>query len=535
VVASLGVNLLSMAIPITLMQVYDRIVPADAVSTLIWLVVLCVVALLLEGSLRFMRSVVGAWMAARFEHIVGTKAVDKILRSRLGEFRKHSLGAHIDRLNAVGMLRTFYAGQVFQVLLDIPFVFVFLFAVFFLSPKLIIVTISVSVLFLACIAVVKKRFKKVRELQEVQNDRRFDFILEVLGGIHFLKAQAFEEEMMRRYERLQASSAHANMESSGWSAFPSIIGMTFSQINMFGVVGFGAVLVIEGKLTLGGLAACTLLASRAFQPIQNMASFLLRFSQAEIARSHIEQISAMPGDTLADTPTLPREIVGRVEFADVTFGHAEGDAPLFENLNISIPPRGMIGIFGTNSAGTSTFLQLVAGLLQPGSGKITIDDFDLKQWDCSNRRGSVEYVPRIGSLFKGTILDNISMFDPNKATAAFIAAELLDLDDLVASLPNGYETVVDSQAKNFLPPGLVQRICIARALVDRPRVLLFDKCGEVMDRESQRVFRQVLARLKGRCTVIVVSSNAKFLMLADSVYRLSRGKLVERDFRSRVS
>ena len=202
VLASLGVNVLSLAIPITLMQVYDRIVPAESYDTLIWLVALCFGAVAIEGLLRFMRAMVSAWMAARFEHIVGTEAVARILGSRLAEFRKHSLGAHIDRLNAVGMLRTFYAGQVFQVLLDVPFVAVFLLAVYYLLPNLVPVTLCVAALFLLTILLVKKRFKKVRELQELQNDRRFDFILEVLGGIHFLKAQAFEEEMLRRYERL---------------------------------------------------------------------------------------------------------------------------------------------------------------------------------------------------------------------------------------------------------------------------------------------------------------------------------------------
>ena len=535
VVASLGVNVLSLAIPITLMQVYDRIVPAENYDTLIWLVALCAAAVAIEGLLRFMRAVVSAWMAARFEHVVGTEAVGKILGSRLAEFRKHSLGAHIDRLNAVSMLRTFYAGQVFQVLLDLPFVAVFLLAVYYLSPNLVPVTLCVAALFLLAILLVKKRFKKVRELQELQNDRRFDFILEVLGGIHFLKAQAFEEEMLRRYERLQAGAAHANMEASGWSALPTILGVTFSQINMFCVVGLGAFFVIEGQLTLGGLAACTILATRAFQPIQSLAGFLLRFSQAEVARSRVDQISAMPAAAVEGALALPGDLVGKIAFSDVTFGHGDDGPPLFKGLNLDVASREMIGIFGANSTGTSTLLHLMAGLLQPRSGRITIDDLDLSQWDSSNRRGIVEYVPRIGSLFKGTILDNIAMFDSSKANLAYGAAELLELDDLVAALPKGYETEIDSQAKNFLPPGLVQRICIARALVERPRILLFDKCGEVMDRESQRVFGSVLERLKGRCTIVIVSSNTKFLIVADSVYRLGRGKLVERDLRSRVS
>jgi len=187
----------------------------------------------------------------------------------------------------------------------------------------------------------------------------------------------------------------------------------------------------------------------------------------------------------------------------------------------------MVGIHGASLAGTTTLLYLMMGILKPERGTVLIDGYNLSGWDFTDMKGRVEYIPQAASLFKGTLVDNITMFDPNRHAAALDAAGLVGLDELVSRLPMGYETPVSSQASGLLSSGLIQRVAFARALVVRPRILLLDKASAAMDRDSTRVFRWLLEQLKGRCTIVMVTNQHNLLGMADDVFELSAGRLEE--------
>lgn len=525
VAASAAINVLSLAVPLALMQVYDRIIPSKNEDTLIWLVAGAGIALILEGLIRVSRGIISGWVGSRFEHLMGCEAVDRILNCRINEFEQHGLGAHLDRLNAVTTLRGFYGGQVFQAILDLPFAALFLAAIWMLGGDLVFVPLGIVVLFLLTVMLAKRRFEASRREQVILNDRRFNFVIELLTGVHLLKAQAMEEQMLRRHERLQASSAEANMNVSRWGGLPASLGSGFSQIAVFGVVGVGGLAVIDGGLTMGGLAACTLLAGRSIQPVQSVANFWLRFSNAEIARSQLADLVAMDRETPKDALPFPSDVNGTIEFQNVTFRYRDDLAPVLEDASLQIDARTTVGFLGGSSSGTTTLSYLILGALNPTSGGVFIDDYSLAEWDRSNLAGRIEYIPQSGTVFNGTILQNISLFRPAKEALALEVADLLELDDMVALLPQGYETTVDAQSANFMPSGLIQRISIARALVDRPRILIFDKTAAAMDRESELVFDRLLDRLRGMATIIVVTNSPQFLLKADLVYQINDGLL----------
>lgn len=529
IAASLAINALSLAIPLTLMQVYDRIIPYQSTSTLAWFVAVCAVAVLAEGTLRFFRSQISAWGAARFEHLVGMSAMEKILTSSLNDFERSGLGVHLDRMNAVATLRGFYSGQVFQVILDLPFAIMFVAIVWYLGGIVVVVPLIMIALYFALVSVVKRNFETARGTQVTTNDRRFNYIIELLSGVHLLKSQSMEEQMLRRYERLQASTATSNMDVGYWSSLPATIGASFSLITMFGVIAVGGGEVINGQLTLGGLAACMLLAGRALSPIQNAAGFWVRFSNADIARQRLGEIADIEPEIAEGTPDFPGDIDGWIRLKNVSFSYSDELDNLVDDVSLDIEPGEMIGILGKSSSGTSTLMSMILGRTKPTSGNVLIDDYDVNEWDVSNLTGRIEYVSQSGTLFKGSVLDNIAVFDPKMHDAALDAAGLLGLDELVAILPQGYETQVDTQASNFLSSGLIQRICIARALVVKPRILILDKTDASMDRDSLELFEWLIRRLKGTCTMIVISNQNRLLRECDRVFELFYGKLVEKD------
>jgi len=523
--ASFLINMLSLALPVTLMQVYDRILPNKALETLSWLVVACSAALLFEGVLRVSRALISGWMSAKFEHLMGCELIDKLLSSRLTEFEQDRVGTHLERIKSLGMLRGFYSGQIFQILLDLPFVILFIVGIWYLGGVLAFYVLAVIAIFLWLVYSTKERFEQYRYTELDITNKRFSFILELLSGIHTVNALAIEEQMLRRYETLQAKTAKVNIKTSFWGTLPVNLGSMFSNIIMFGIIIIGAEMVLRNELTIGALAASTMLGNRAMQPVQSLASFWLRFSDVKIARSQVERIRGMEPDTLEGVPQFTQDIDGSFEFQNVSFKYEDGKKYIFNSLNFKVESRQMVGVLA--SRGSRTLFYILLGLLKPESGRVLLDNYDIAKWDSSTFRGLVEYIPSESDVFKGSVLENIALFDINKYDASFDAATMVGLDSLVADLPLGYETVVDSQSKKLLPPGLLQRIAIARALVVRPRILIFDRIDMSMDLATKKMFKKLVSDLKGKCTIVLVSDSMDLVGLSDTVCALTSDSMVK--------
>lgn len=525
--SSVLVNTLSMALPLIMMQVYDRILINKASSTLIWLVIGCCTALIFETILRLARSFTSGWMGSRMEHLFGVSAVEKVLSSKLEDFEKHEIGVHLDRINAVSTIRAFYSGQVFQVWMDLPFSLLYLIAIYYLSNTLVLLPLFLIFSFLLIAFFLKKKFEAHRENQVSSNDDRYNFIIEVLREIHLIKSSTVEEQMLRRYETLQAKSADINMAVCVWNMLPGNISVFFSQLTMFGMICVGASYVINGHLTLGGLTACTMLSGRAFQPIQSAAGLWVRFSEAKIAKKQLRHIANLKMEVAKDTPEFPDTLSGSITLDQISYQAQKNSPLLLDNVSLKILPGQFIGITGEDPIASTVLLNCIIGSIQPQSGSVLIDNYNIFNWKHSDLRGKIEILPATGTLFKGTILDNISLFDPNKQPLALDTASLVGLDTLIADLPLGYETQVGAEANKILPNGLIQRICIARALMQRPRILLCNRTCSSLDEESEQLYSSLLGMLKGHCTLIVVSNKSTILKKSDKIFDIKDGQLKE--------
>ena len=526
-VASGLITVFSLGLPLTLMQVYDRVIRNHTTDTLIWLVFGCIIAFSLEWALRYARSWISSWMAARFEHLLSCSAVNRLLSGQLARFQAEEVGVHLDRLNTVGQLKSFYAGQAFQMLLDLPFLVLFLLAIGFVGGWLVLFPIVMILLYLWVIKYFKQGLETAQNEQSVQTDRRYNFIIEILDAISQVKSLTMEEQMLRRYERLQANAATSNMRVNFWNAMPSNIGFLFSQAIMFGTIGFGAGRVLEGTLTVGGLTACTMLGGRSLGPVQAAATFWLKLSEADLLQEKISKIARTEPDTKPGAPPFPSAIEGEIELKNVSYHNLNTGEPILESINLTINPGEMIGISSTDTIATNHMLLIMCGVFNPSHGQVLIDKYDIFQWDHTNLQGRMEYLSGNSYLFRGTILENITLFDTRKKSSALDAASLIELDEMVAQLPKGYETLVGGHTNSVLPSGMLHRIAIARALVVRPRIFLINRVLDVADVDSKRVFKFVLDKLKGNCTIILVSEHERYLAEADRRFSLKKGRLTK--------
>ncbi|OAN43992.1 ABC transporter permease [Paramagnetospirillum marisnigri] len=521
---SVFLNILGLALPMALLQVYDRILPNSSVGTMFLLMGGVLGALLLESTLNFCRSYVTGWVGAKFEHKAGCTALDRLVMAGIDDFEKDGSGAHLERMGSLSMVREFYAGQAILTLLDLPFAILYLGLVAMMGGWLVMVPLVILVAFAVTAIVIGTRLRGSLQKRMTADDRRFNFIIEVLGGIHSVKAFAMEAQMVRRYERLQEACAEGSYRVALNSSTAMGISSFFSQATTIAVAMAGAFVVIQGEMTTGGLAACSMLAGRAMNPLQKALGVWTRFQSFMLARHRLSELFKLNPEAPKGLPKVG-QIKGALEFDNVSFRYGEKLPYIVKDASIAIKEGECIVISAGNGAGKTTLLTLMQGTLRPTQGRLLIDGEPASQYEPQSLRDQVAYLPQMGELFQGTILQNITMFRKEFDDVAVETAGLLGLDEVVATMALGFDTPVGDGAYDSLPRGIKQRIAIARALVNNPRIVLFDEANTAVDATGDNYLRVWLERAKGKRTLVLVTARPSLAKMADRIFELDRGEL----------
>jgi ATP-binding cassette subfamily B protein len=524
VAASLFLNLLGLALPLTLLQVYDRILPSTATDTLSALAVGIVIAVTLETVLRVTRSAVTGWTSARFEHMATIRAFQTMLRRPLDEFERKGAGVHLETLSSIHSLKDFYAGQAFLSVFDLPFAVIYLGLMALFGGWLVMVPILLMLVFGVAALSVGRRMMEAIASRIRNDDSRINFIVEVLCGIQTIKSLAMEAQMMRRYERLLENSSQSEFAVAELSAKSQSLALLFSHLTTILVVAAGCIGVIDGNMTTGVLAACSLLAGRCIQPMQAAMDRWNRFQTARLAEERVVAMLEQDAEGLqAELPRL-EAVEGRLALEGVSLRYGNA-APLLDEVDLAIEPGEMVGVSGENGVGKSTLMGVLAGLIAPDGGMVRIDGHDIASFDPSSVRARVAFISQRPELFRGTILENITLFDPSRAARAKALASELGIDRFIARLPLGYETLVSDGGTESLPRGIRQLLAIARALAHDPRVVLFDEANSAVDGAGDAALRTVFEGLKGKATVVMMTSRPSMLNMCDRTFKLAGGRL----------
>jgi ATP-binding cassette subfamily B protein len=520
-IASTVINILTLAMPVMILQIYDRIIPHQSVSTLGLLAGGVVAALMLEAFVRIGRNYITGWLGAAFEHRLSCEAFKRLLRAPLPDFEREGATVLMERLRAGGKVREFYSGQALLSLFDLPFVVVYLVLIGFLGGWLVLVPLALVVAFGYLAFRNGRRVRADIVRRSEFDERRFSFLAETLSGIHSVKSMAMEETMQRRYEMLQDVNVEHSHDSAKHSVTALNLASVFAQIATIAVVAAGAALVIDGRMTPGALAACILLAGRSLSPLHSVLGTWVRFQSFAVARQQIEKLFEL-GAAGGGKPELP-EIDGSIVLRDVGLTYKGAAKPVLAGVSLEIKPGECVAIVGDNGSGKSSLLGLMAGIIPPTAGQVLVDGHDLAEYAPSGIARSIGYLPQQGLLVDGTILENITMFNPALDEAAFEVAQVLGLDRVVAGMRLGYDTPVGNSASEAMPAGIKQRIAIARALVTDPAIVLFDEANIAIDSAGDELLREYLVGLKGKKTMVLVTPRPSLLKLADRTLHLAGG------------
>jgi ATP-binding cassette subfamily C protein LapB len=538
ILASTALNILALALPIMILQIYDRIIPNNATDTLLLLVLGVGLALILEAFFRLGRSYITAYSGAKFDHIAGCRALSHAMGTDIVRFEKEAAGVYLHRFNAIENLKDFMSGNNLLVFIDLPFGIIFLFMVGYIGGVLVLAPILLLLVFAVLTVFMGSGLKKALDERSTWDDRRYNFLIEVLTGIHTVKGLALEAQMVRRYERLQETTAGVIKKVAFQNGVAQSFGSVFSQITLISVAAFGSVLVINEALTIGGLAACTLLSGRALQPLLRAMGVWTHYQNIKLSKKRVNSLLSLPQekesrDSFANSETvlnfqmLPKsEIGGRLAFEQVSFGYGGDEADLFQDMDAQFFSGSTTAIAGPNGSGKTTLLWLAMGLIAPTQGRVLLNGEDMAYLPKEEIHNRIAYLPQNGTIFHGTIMENLTMFRKGSSIDRAISLSIgLGLDDTIKRLPLGYDTIVGDGAADSLPGGIRQRIAIARALVNEPEIILFDEANTSLDAAGDEILKNAMFQLKGKSTIILVSHRPSLLKIADQGYKITRKQL----------
>ena len=524
VLSSLAINVLSLALPIMVLQVYDRIMINHSIGTLAVLAIGVSIAIILEGILRIARAYTTSWAGMMYEYTMAANAMRLHINANPIKLEKEGTGQQLQNLNTFSKLRDFYSGQTLINIVDIPFAFTFLVLISYLTGKLVIVPIVLIAIFAVSTWFIGNKLKQALLDQGDVDDKRYNFIVEALQGIHTIKSLGLEAIFTRRYARLEEDSSVHNYKTALISAEGYSFGILFNELTVVAVVAFGAPMVVNGDFTSGALVATVLLTGRLMQPIQKTLFLWTQFQEYRIANKQAEKMFSIEQIERNQIDVTKSEILGTVNLKDVSFGYEE--KLIFENINLDLKIPNTIGIRGDNNSGKASLMRLIAGIVKPTSGEVLIDGIPASNYTSEELVKHVGYISSHSVIFQGTILENITTFDEKMEHQAMEIAKMLNLDKEIALLPKGYDTKVNDGIADIVAPGIKQRIAIARALLHKPKIILFHNADRGLDREGYNLLIKFLNIVNTQTATIIVTDDHNINLLVEKEYLLKDGKLI---------
>lgn len=525
--SSLTINILSLALPTMTLQIYDRILPNPGSGTLPVLITGVCLAIILEAAMRLSRAYVMASAGASFEHGLSCRSINHILNADLSQPSSHSIGENLNRLACIGRLKDFYNGYSLTTYFELMFVPLFLGLIIYIAGPLALMPTTILMCFTIISLAQGKNLRKQLIERDEYDDRRYDFLIESLDGIHTIKSFAVENIFARRYENLEEKSTLANFKVTEESAMTFNVGAVFSSLMIASVIAAGSYFVLQGSITTGALIATILLSGRIMQPVQRGLALWAKYQDYSLSRQKVENIFDIKLHPSANSNVENPMREGTLILDGVSFRKGENDPWLLSNVNLEINRGDCIALSSDHTPSLSAFLNLVAGLYAPTAGRIEIDGHNVLQYRPEDLIGHVGYIRQEGVIFRGTIRDNLTCFGQIENERIQEISSLLQLDREIAGLPSGYDTFLSGSNADTIPPGLKQKICMARVLAPKPRLILFDNADRSLDRDGYNQVYNLLSRLKGRATLIISSDDQNLIAHATRSLQIRNASILE--------
>jgi len=530
--ASLVLQLVALATPLCTQVIVDKVVAHQSASTLTVILAALAIFVAFSAALSYARQYLLLHTGNRVDSVLGMRTFEHLLRLPPRYFESRPTGTLVARLHGVETIREFITGAAASVLLDVPFLIVFLAVMLWYSvPLTLIAAALIGVLAAASLAVTPLLRRRINE-QFLLGARNQAFVTEHVAAMETVKSLQMEPQVAVRFGRNLADYLRASFATRHLATSYGVLANSTEQVLSVAILGVGAWMVMKQEgFTIGMLVAFQMFAGRLAQPALRLAGLWQEFQQAAIAVQRLGDLMDAPAEMYSLNPArggeraagTGRETAGRIEIDKVTFRYRDGDAPVYENFSLTIEPGACVALTGPSGSGKSTLTRLLQGFYLPAAGAVRIDGRDTRQIAANELRLNFGVVPQETRLFSGTLLENLMAAQPHAGIGEVIdACRQAEIHDFIESLPQGYGTQVGENGVG-LSGGQKQRMAIARALLRRAPILIFDEATASLDRDTAEAFARTVSRLRGSATVLFISHHVPESLAADRVTRLEGG------------
>ena len=526
--ASFTLQLLGLTTPIITQVIIDKVMVQESLATLDVMAVALLGAAVFEAILGILRMFIFTHTTNRLDMALSAQLFRHLLRLPLSYFEARRVGDTVARVQELEEIRQFLTSTALTVVLDSIFSVIYLAMMAYYNLKLTGVALAVIPMFAILTLIATPILRNwLNETFNRSADSQ-SFLVETVTGIHSVKAHAAEKTSRDRWEGLYARFIRTGFKASTTANISNHIGDFLTSFSALLILWVGAQLVIKQELTIGQLVAFQMLSGRVTGPLLRLIQLWQTLQEVLLAVDRIGDIlntapEAEPGTGL----TLP-PLRGEVSFDQVFFRYKEEQEPILRGISFDVQPGMFVGIVGRSGSGKSTLSKLIQRLYQPESGRILVDGFDIKSADLASLRPQIAVVLQEDFLFNGTILENITLGNPDVSAEQVVeAARMAVAHDFICDLPHGYETNVGERGTS-LSGGQRQRITLARLFLSDAPILILDEATSSLDAETEQQVLENLKRVSQNRTMFLIAHRFAPLKRADLILTMEKGVIVER-------
>ncbi|WP_416898305.1 MAG: peptidase domain-containing ABC transporter [Minwuia sp.] len=524
-VLSLFVNTMALAVPVFVLQVYDRVVAQAGLTTLQGLAIGVSVVVLFDFLLRQTRSRVVQRASLRFDLIFGKRLFEKLNRLPLRVLESRPASYWQGLFRDADTVRNAVAGPPVIMIVDLPFAVLFLGIIYIIAEPLVWVIVAAAAVFVLFALRSGFAIGSVSNRERNHTLNRDGFLADIVANRTTIKALALERAVTPLWEDRQLDAIEGSMDRGRVTDTYGNLGMTLTISTTIAITTVGALAIIDQQISIGALVATNMLANRIVGPFAQLVSQWRALVMARQAGKRLVSVLDMQDDYRESALELPRP-EGAVTVENATFSFDPNAEPVLRDIRIRVPARGVHAIVGPNGSGKTTLLKLIQGLYAPAKGRLLLDGADISQFSVTQMANWIGYVPQENVLLAGTIRENLARGRDDVTDEDILrAAQAVGAHEFIVDLPDGYGTVVGEGGRT-LSGGQRQRLAIARALVGDPAVLLMDEPSASLDRAAEEQLAAQLRSLSETRTVLLVSHSATLLSVCSNIIVMDKGVVV---------
>lgn len=518
------INIFALALPLFSMSVYDRVVPNNATETLFVLAVGVVIILLFDIFFKSVRN----YIIEKVGKELGVYLEEELLKRVLSiqsQYDVMLVGTKANLFRELALIKDFFATKSVVQVVDFPFFFLAVTVIFIISPMIALVPLLVAILVIVFNFAMQVPISNLSKKNIENIQAKHSFLVETIQGSEMIKLSNARSTKLFNWRNIIALTDSVTHKIQSLNVFSMNLSQTVIQFVTLLVIFVGVFEIANKNLSVGGLIAVTILASRAMVPVIQVSMTVIKLKEIKESLNNINNFWHLPLENDKNIEIGLGEIKGNIEFKNVDFYYKNSKYPSLDNCNIKIKEGEKVGIIGQTGAGKSTFLRILTGLDAPTKGSVYLDDHEISTIHPIEIRQNIGVMPQEPFLFSGTLKENIELATPVSKKKLMELIKITGLEDLVKKSGQGDGLQVGERGSN-LSVGQRHLVALARALINNPPILILDEPTTGLDVGLEKTLISHMKQVLENKTLIVITHRFAALDLVDRIIVLNQGKVV---------